>query len=240
MWPRGSDPMDYRALAEQLQGPLGLRTRPLAMAFLPSPPAGIPRVDRPAASGCTYWKLAAEGHPFYTEMADHFGCAVGAYTHGIELRPEQAEELEGLIGTMTGLGYLRPEEIPQIPRRQERFGVLVYAPLAETPCPPDVVLVRGNARQVMRVAEAAWSAGLRGDAATLGRPACAMVPQAMRAGTGTASLGCIGNRVYTGLADDELYFGIPGPKLAAVVERLAGILEANRALEAYHLQRRDA
>jgi uncharacterized protein (DUF169 family) len=232
--------MDYRTLAEQLQGMLSLRTRPLAMAFLPSPPAGVPRVERPAASGCTYWKLAAEGRAFYTEVTDHFGCAVGAYTHGIELPPVQAQELEGLVGTMTGLGYLRPEEIPQIPTRKGTFGVLVYAPLAEAPCPPDVVLVRGDARQVMLVAEAAWSAGLRGDVATMGRPACAMVPQAIQSGTGATSLGCIGNRVYTGLADHELYFAIPGPKLATVVERLATIVEANRALEVFHTQRRDA
>jgi uncharacterized protein (DUF169 family) len=232
--------MDYRVHAESLQGLLGLMSRPLALAFVVSPPAGVPRVDRPAASGCTYWKLAAEGRTFYTEMADHFGCAVGAYTHGIELPPAQAKDLEGLIGTMTGLGYLRQEEIPQIPRRQASFGVLVYAPLADTPCPPDVVLVRGNARQVMLVAEAAWSAGLRGDAATMGRPACAMVPQAMHSGTGTTSLGCIGNRVYTGLADDELYFAIPGPKLAVVVERLHTIVRANRELEAFHTARRDA
>ncbi len=87
--------------------------------------------------------------------------------------------------------------------------------------------------------EAAWSAGLRGDVATMGRPACAMVPQAMQSGTGTTSLGCIGNRVYTGLADDELYFAIPGPMLAAVVERLHTILRANRELEIFHTARRD-
>jgi uncharacterized protein (DUF169 family) len=67
-----------------------------------------------------------------------------------------------------------------------------------------------------------------------------MVPQAMQSGTGTTSLGCIGNRVYTGLADDELYFAIPGPKLAAVLERLHTIVHANRALEAFHTARRDA
>lgn len=232
--------MEYRAHDEKLQGLLGLRSRPIALAFLPSPPPGVRRIDRPAASGCTYWKFAAEGGVFYTDLSDHFGCAVGAYTHGIELPQAQVKELEGLIGTMTGLGYLRPEEIPQIPTRKEQFGVLVYAPLAETPCPPDVVLVRGNAKQVMLVAEAAWSAGLRGDVATMGRPACAMIPQTIQSGAGATSLGCIGNRVYTGLADDELYFAIPGPKLATVVERLGTIVNANQALLAFHTERRDA
>jgi len=48
------------------------------------------------------------------------------------------------------------------------------------------------------------------------------------------SLGCIGNRVYTGLGDDELYFTIPGPGLAAVVSKLETIVHANNELEAYH------
>jgi hypothetical protein len=47
---------------------------------------------------------------------------VGAYTHGIALPPAEAKELNGLIGTMTNLGYLTPEEIPQIPRRSQAFG----------------------------------------------------------------------------------------------------------------------
>jgi len=67
-----------------------------------------------------------------------------------------------------------------------------------------------------------------------------MVPQAMQSGTGTTSLGCIGNRVYTGLADDELYFAIPGSKLPVVVERLHTIVRANRELEVFHAARRDA
>ncbi len=232
--------MDYHDVAERMQGMLGLQSRPLAMAFLPSPPPGVPRIERAAASGCTYWKLAADGAVFYTTAADHFGCPVGAHTHGVELPPPQAKELEGLIGTMTSLGYLRPEEIPQIPARREPFGALVYAPLDRAPCPPDVVLFRGTVRQVMLLQEAAWGAGLRADAPTMGRPACAIVPQAIQSGTGATNLGCIGNRVYTGLGDDELYFAIPGPKLAAVAERLGTIVEANRALEAHHRQRRDA
>jgi hypothetical protein len=44
----------------------------------------------------------------------------------------------------------------------------------------------------------------------MGRPACATSP-AVPAGAGAVtSLGCIGNRVYTGRGNDELYFTIPG------------------------------
>ena len=68
----------------------------------------------------------------------------------------------------------------------------------------------------------------------MGRPTCAMLPAAMQSEHGTSSLGCIGNRVYTGLGDDELYFTIPGSKVADVVDKLEVICNANRELENFH------
>src|SRR5215831_16096532 len=137
--------MDRATVAQQLQGLLGLRNPPVALAFQASPPAGVPRVDAAGPSGCTYWKYAAEGRTFFTEAADHYNCPVGAYTHGIDLPAERAHELPDVLGTMFRLSYLRPEEVAGVPRREGSFGVAVYAPLADAPFEPDVVLVRGNA-----------------------------------------------------------------------------------------------
>jgi hypothetical protein len=36
------------------------------------------------------------------------------------------------------------------------------------------------------------------------------------------------------MADDELYFALPGGQLSRVVEKLAAIVQANRELEKYH------
>ena len=58
------------------------------------------------------------------------------------------------------------EDVPQIPTRTTALQVAVYAPLAAAPVPPDVVLVHGNARQVMLLAEAAQAAGAAGTGAT--------------------------------------------------------------------------
>lgn len=178
-----------------------------------------------------------EGRVFYTEAADHYNCPVGAHTHGVTLPPERAKELESVIETMVGIQYIRMEEVATLPRRGEPFGVAVYAPLAEAPCDPDVVLVRGSARQVMLVAEAARAANIGHEGATMGRPACTMIPEILRSARGTTSLGCIGNRVYTGLGDDELYYAIPGPKVGEVVRMLETIVTANRILERYHSAR---
>jgi uncharacterized protein (DUF169 family) len=223
--------------AEQLQDLLELRTAPVALTFLPTPPANVSRVAAAAPSGCSYWKRAALGETFYTEAADHYNCPIGAYTHGVDLPPAQARELEGVVGKMIGLGYLRSEEVSTIPRRQDRFGVAVYAPLAEAPAEPDVVLIRGNAKQLMLLAEAAQAAGVGAPSGLMGRPTCAAIPEALRTQRSVASLGCIGNRVYTDLADDELYIALPGKHLRAVAEKLAALVHANRELEDYHRAR---
>jgi len=112
--------------------------------------------------------------------------------------------------------------------------VAVYAPLDRAPVAPDVVLVRGNARQLMLLAEASQSAGLAGAGPTMGRPTCAVLPEAINTARTSASFGCIGNRVYTGAGDDEAYFAIPGAQLAAVEEKLAVIVHANQELEKFH------
>ena len=219
--------------AEQLIDLLKLRAAPVALTFQAAPPPNVPRVAATGPSGCTYWKYAAEGQTFYTEAPDHANCPIGAYTHGADLSAERAQELENVVGMMIQLGYLRPEEVASIPRRPDGLQVAVYAPLADAPGPPDVVLVRGNAKQMMLLAEAAQAAGV-GASALLGRPTCAAIPEVLRTQRSVASLGCIGNRVYTGLADDELYFALPGSRVAVVVEKLAALIHANQELENYH------
>jgi uncharacterized protein (DUF169 family) len=220
--------------AQQLGDLLELRTPAVALAFRDTPPADVPRTAAVGPAGCTYWKQAADGGTFYTQASDHYGCPIGAYTHAVDLPADRQKELEGVVGKMLELGYLCAEEIPSIPRRQGAFGVAVYAPLAGAPFEPDVVLVRGNAKQVMLLAEAAQGAGVGAESGLMGRPTCAAVPEVLRSRRAVASLGCIGNRVYTGLADDELYFALPGARLGAVVEKLATLVEANRELESYH------
>jgi len=223
--------------ASQLAELLELDRDPVAVAFLDTPPEGLPRTEQMAAAGCGYWKRAADGEAFYTEATDHYGCPIGAHTHGIDLPEEQGAELEGVIGTMVELEYLEMQEVAGIPRREEPFGVVGYAPLAETTFEPDVVLVRGSARQMMALAEAAHAAGVACQTSMVGRPTCAAIPEVMQSGLSATNLGCIGNRVYTELGDDELYFAFAGRQLEKIVERLSAIVNANKQLEKYHRDR---
>ena len=78
---------------------------------------------------------------------------------------------------------------------------------------------------------------MAGAGPTMGRPTCAVLPEAINAARTAASFGCIGNRVYTGAADDDAYFAIPGGQLRAVEEKLAAIVHTNRELEKFHRAR---
>jgi len=213
---------------------------PVAVAFLPSPPPGLPRIDRSAAAGCAYWKHASDGHTFYTTAEDHQNCPVGAFTHGVTLPPAKTAELQSLMGTMIDLQYLRSDEIAGIPHREEPMQIAAYAPLDRASFPPDVVIFRGNARQIMLLSEAARAARAFESGTVMGRPACAMLPQALGSTAAVASVGCIGNRVYTELGDDELYLAVPAQALDSTLDALETILTANAELERFHRQREAA
>jgi uncharacterized protein (DUF169 family) len=162
---------------------------------------------------------------------------VGGYTHNVPLPAERAQELPQTLEFMTGLGYVRMEEVPGIPRLPRTPGAIVYAPLGDTPVDPDVVLFVGRPGRVMLLQEAALRAGVAARVPFLGRPTCMALPAALGGGA-VASTGCIGNRVYTDVSDDELYVVVPGKDLARVADELGTIATANTTLSDYHRERR--
>jgi uncharacterized protein (DUF169 family) len=64
-----------------------------------------------------------------------------------------------------------------------------------------------------------------------------MLPPAIGSSNAVASVGCIGNRVYTGLDDSELYLTVPGGVVDRVLAELDAIIEANTELEKFHRAR---
>jgi uncharacterized protein (DUF169 family) len=221
----------------QLTDVLRLKTAPIAISFVETPPPGVPRIAGGEPAGCGYWRRAAQGEVFYTTADDHKRCPVGAHTHNVPLAPHERDELMALVKTMVGLEYLTMEDVGRIPTRKAPFRFAVYAPLEAAPVAPDIVLVRGNARQLMLLAEAAQAAGVAGSGPTMGRPTCAVLPEATESGRTSASFACIGNRVYTGAGDDEAYFAVPGSALRALEEKLVIVARANDELEKFHRAR---
>jgi uncharacterized protein (DUF169 family) len=228
---------DYRALEQQLASTLGLQRRPVAISFRNTVPDDLPRFEGTAPSGCTFWRIAAEGRAFYTVPSDHWNCAVGAYTHNLPLPPEREHELGQTLALMGDIGYLRMEEVPGIPRVRETPAAIVYAPLGESPFDPDVVVFAGPPGRVMLLQEAAIRAGVAAQLNMLGRPTCMAVPAAQAMGM-VASTGCVGNRVYTSLDEADLYAMVPGAALDTIAAESVTIGSANAALLAYHTSRK--
>ncbi len=218
---------------------IGFERRPVAVAFLQAPPAGIPKFEGVMPSGCSFWRLAAEGRVFYTVPADHYNCPIGSYTHNIALPPDRAPELEQTLSLMGSLGYVRMEEVARIPRLPEPPAAVVYAPLSETPVDPDVVIFSGRPGRLMLLAEAALRAGVSANAPLLPRPTCMALPAAMATGMVTSSA-CIGNRVYTDLGEDELYAVVAGRDLPRLLDELDTIQSANDQLAEYHRGKRQS
>jgi len=223
---------NWKELETQFSRRLSLGRRPIAITFLDSIPANLTRFSGVEPAGCSFWRLAAAGRTFYTVPADHFNCAVGAYTHSVQLPPERAGETDTTLGMMFTLGYVRPEEIAGIPLLPKEPAAIVFAPLGDAPIPPSVVLFTCKASAAMLLNEASIRAGANSAMPLLGRPSCMAIPAALQRGT-VSSLGCIGNRVYTNLGADELYVVVPGAKLEAVSDALEIIASANSALEEY-------
>jgi len=197
---------NWRELEQQILKVIKTGVRPVAVTFLDAEPAGVKKFEGTQPSGCSFWRLAAEGRMFYTIPENHSNCAVGAYTHNIALSPEREKETEQTLKMMFDLGYVKPEEVPQIPRLAKAPKAIVYSPLADAPVDPDVVLFA--------------------------------LPASLQFGA-IASLGCIGNRVYTGLDDDEMYVVLRSKDLASVAEALRVISGANAALRDYARGRKE-
>jgi uncharacterized protein (DUF169 family) len=228
---------NYRALENRFYEILNLRHRPVAVSFPAHAPPSVEKFSGSEPSGCSFWRVAAQGRTFYTEPSDHYNCPVGSHTHNIALPENRAHELPDILGTMTNLGYLKMEEVPGIPVLPQTPAFVLYAPLADTPLPPDVVLFSALPGKLMLLEEAALRAGVASQMPLLARPTCMAIPAALAHGMVT-SAGCIGNRVYTGIGDDELYSAIPGAALEKVAGALETVASANTALAQYHQGRK--
>ncbi|HVU47520.1 MAG TPA: DUF169 domain-containing protein [Terracidiphilus sp.] len=226
----------YSQLAESLMRSLRLAQPPVAVCFADAVPESVPAYEGHAPAGCRFWRDAATA-AFATSSSDHALCAVGSYTHNLELSAAEQGELQDCLTAFGGLGYVTPEDLPLIPVLGRRPKHVLYAPLAQSPCPPETVLLFGDASQALIVSEAVQQVEHRNPPA-LGRPACAVIPQVVNTGLAALSLGCCGARAYVDTFTTDLVLcALPGANLAAYVERIAALAQANSVLTQFHQRR---
>ena len=229
---------EYSAIAKTLMDSLHLRVAPVAVCLTDKAPDGVPNSTQPAAAGCVFWERGAQG-AFTTSAKDHSNCAVGMYTHHMPLTTAaQEEDLNTCLKVFGDLGYVLPQEIAGIPVLKNEAKYVVYAPLASTPLPPSTVLLFANSRQSLAITEAVQQVE-PGVPPALGRPACAVIPQAVNTQKPAMSLGCCGARAYLNvMTDDFALWALPGARIADYAERIRILAQANQILTQFHTLRR--
>jgi uncharacterized protein (DUF169 family) len=224
-------------ISSSLTSSLNLSQPPIAMSLTDALPAGVAMWNGAAPAGCRFWQEATH-RTFATVARDHDLCAIGIHTHNLEGTATTSAELGLVLKVFADLTYVRAEDVAQIPVLSRRPKFVVYGPLAEAPATPDVVMLFVQASQTLVLSEAAQQID-GGATPALGRPACAVVPQAANSGNAALSLGCCGARAYLDvMTDDIATFAIPGPKLEAFTERVEALAKANGILAQFHAVRK--
>jgi uncharacterized protein (DUF169 family) len=232
-----------RELDERFTQALSLDLAPVAVTFCHQVPDDVPRFVGTVPAGCRFWKLAAAGplgkSAFYTLPSDHHNCPVGSYTHRIDLAADRAHELTDVLRLFDRIGYVKPEEVPHIPRWSTPPAAIRYSRLGDAVEPPDVVVFALRPAAAMLLNEAAKARGVASGIEPLSRPTCMAIPAAASKGA-TMSFGCVGNRVYTDLPDSHIYMMVRGSDLAALAAGLTTVQAANAQLGAFHQGRKQS
>lgn len=230
---------NYAEIATRLIESLQLTQSPVAVCLTDTLPAGVQRWSGHSPAGCRFWQEAAN-RVFATVSADHGLCSIGQYTHNLEMTPASGKELGAALKIFGELGYVRENDVSQIPVLQSKPRYVIYGPLAAIPAQPDVILLFVRANQTLILSEASQQVE-NGLPPAMGRPACAIIPQARNTGRTALSLGCCGARAYLDvLSDDVALYAIPETMLESFSERVVELSKANAILTKFHQLRRGA
>jgi len=218
----------YEELSTKLKTILGLKGSPVAIKLVASRdeiPAGVPELKEKVRH-CEMVQKARSGDVFYATKEQH-ACAGGAGALGVAETPEKIRSGEFYFG----LGRFKTLEsakktMEAVPRTNKHFAASVYAPLEKASFKPDVVVIIGNPKQLLKIAQSnIYEKGGRNIAGFSGiQSICAdAVAQPYNTGEMNATFGCDGSRKFAKISDEELIVGIPAAKLESLVEALEKI-----------------
>lgn len=147
-----------------------------------------------------------------------------------------------LIDRMGKIQYFEVGEVPNVPAVEKPHQVVVYGPLKSfEKLSPDVVMMICTPSQAMLFSEATGDVAWRGpgtETHVFGRPACAVIPRALKDSATAVSLGCMGARTFAGIQDHELLVAVPADRLAETRNRLDTVLAANKEMRKYYADRK--
>jgi uncharacterized protein (DUF169 family) len=223
--------MKYESLGKELIGLLGLKGSPVAVKLAKTPadiPAGYQKVTEKHRHCQFVQDARLKGMIGYATRPEHL-CRGGAAVMGIEPSPEIVSDgttYQKLGNFQTVEGAV--ETVSAVPKTGEQFYASVYAPLEKAEFDPDVVVIIATPRQALRLSQAyLYATGGRFAADYSGiQSLCADAVVAVRErGVPNMTLGCNGSRKYSGIAEDEVAFGIPAKDLEKIVDALKAFKE---------------
>jgi uncharacterized protein (DUF169 family) len=230
--------MDYRELSDQIVRVFQLDMPPVALAFVESAPPNVRVFNKEVPSACTFWRRAETG-VFYASAEQHFNCLIGAMAMGFDMPAQVQRELKSLARKMVAFGYISADEVEKIPSVQKAKKGIVYGPLHDFPVPADLVLIWLSPRQAMLYNEAVGNASwVSAPTPLFARPACGALPMACNSQQTTLSMGCLGMRTFTEIADDRLLGVLPSSKINDLTAALRSVMASSTAMGSYYQEQK--
>jgi uncharacterized protein (DUF169 family) len=223
--------IDTKRLAEAIDAYVRPATFPIAVKFLRRGEQAPPKARRPLAdlerhvTVCQGWALARRYGWTTVLRAEDMKCPLGALVAGFAAPNAFYADGNLCAGMYTAdeRAGARTEAAVEKFTPGEIDGI-VFGPLARVEFVPDIVIIYGNAAQVMRlVAAALYKHGGRIASSFAARMDCSdhlVVP--IRTDEPQVILPCNGDRIFAGAQDEEMAYTTPWSKVEDLVEGLVG------------------
>ncbi len=219
--------INYSEISELLKTTLNLEGSPVAIKLVTAAdqiPEGIKEVESQLRH-CMMVNLSRrEGAIFYATAGKH-QCMGGAWSLGLRELTESLKsgEFYYKLGKFDTWAACK-RTIDNIPHIKSGLTyATVYAPLEKTPFSPDVVLIFGKPKIMLKLAQSTlYHIGGRIHTSFSGiQSVCSEATgQTYLTGKPNYSIGCDGSRRYSGIADEEMVMGMPGEMLIEITQAL--------------------
>jgi uncharacterized protein (DUF169 family) len=223
--------LDRKLVAEKIDELVRPSTFPVAVKFLRKGEEAPPTARRPLAdmqrhvTVCQGWGIARRYGWTTVLRAEDMKCPLGALVAGFAIPNTFYEEGNLCAGMYTAdaAAGARAEAAVEKFKPGEIDGI-VFGPLARVDFDPAILIIYGNAAQVMRlVAAALYRRGGRIQSSFAARMDCSdhlVVP--LRSDEPQVILPCNGDRIFAGAQDEEMAYTTPWSRVGELMEGLDG------------------
>lgn len=214
---------DLKDASEKLTNLLRLTSYPLGVRFFERKSDVPTFFKKPEAKVnlCQLMALARQNGLLVAGGAENMVCVAGAAFLGMVKIPDRlaSGELSVPYHLNKTVAKRKMDFIPALGKAHEAMG---FFPLGKILMDPDVVLIYGDAAQMMRLVQAhVYHDGIPLDITTVGEFACAYsIAYPIIKKKAHLTIPCYGEKKYAQVSDDQIVFSIPFELLDRIIEGL--------------------